>query len=161
MTGHEMPRPGEGHGKMLAFTGSWIGNETIHPTPWKPVAGEAVGAMNCEMGIDGFFLTLDYQQTQDGKVAYYGHGVIGFDPASGEHLMWWFDSMGGNPSGASRGTWEGNTIAFVSSSPNHHGRYTYTFQEDDTIDFKLEISEDGETWNPYLDGTYRREGADG
>lgn len=153
----ELPKPDRNHRRMLAFTGSWTGPETIHPTPWNPKKSEAVGAMTAEMAVDGFFVLMEYQQTQDDKVGYYGHGIVGYEPKTGEHLMWWFDNMGVNPSGASRGRWEGNTVAFVSSSPEHHGRYTYVFNDDDTIDFTIETSPDGEAWSLFVEGTYHRD----
>lgn len=154
----EMATPGDGHRRMAAFAGSWVGDETIHATPFSAEGGRAVGAMQCEVGVDGFFVVMDYQQTQEGRPSYNGHGLVGYEASTGEHLMWWFDSMGANPTGPSSGTWTGDTIAFVSHGPQGYGRYTYVFNEDDTITFKIEISQDGEQWAPFIDGLYRRAG---
>ena len=37
-----------------------------------------------------------------------------------------------------------------------HVRYTHTFVDRDTYTFKLERFEDGQTWTPLTEGTYKR-----
>ncbi|MEK7820622.1 MAG: MotA/TolQ/ExbB proton channel family protein, partial [Pseudomonadota bacterium] len=44
------------------------------------------------------FLITDYAQERDGKIHYRGHGAYGGDAARGRYTMYWFDSMGSDPS---------------------------------------------------------------
>ena len=72
--------------------------------------------------------------------------------------MHWFDSMGCDPGAPAVGTWEGNRLSFQSKHEMGHGRYTYEFVGKDSYTFKLEHSQDGKSWMPFMDATYKRAG---
>lgn len=70
--------------------------------------------------------------------------------------MHWFDSMGGDPGAPALGTWSGNKLCFQHQHHMGHSRYTYNFESKDTYTFKLEYSQDGQSWSAFLEGTYKR-----
>ncbi len=108
------------------------------------------------MDLGGFYLFSDYEQERNGQVAYRGHGVFGYDPNQQKYTMHWFDSMGCDPGAPALGTWQGNKLVFVHAHHMGHGRYTYEFPADGHYKFKMEHSQDGENWMPFLDGAYKR-----
>jgi hypothetical protein len=150
----EMPRPTDAHRRLEQLAGTWIGTETMHPSPWDPKGGTATGRIEARMDLGGFFLIEDYVQERGGQVTYRGHGVFGHDAGSGAYTMHWFDCMGGSGEPA-RGTWDGDTLTLQSQTPMGHGRYTYRVAPGE-IGFKLEQSRDGREWSTYFDATYRR-----
>lgn len=152
----EMPKPTEHHRKYQALVGEWSGEEKLHPMPWSPQAAAATSHCTYRLDLDGFFLICDHEQTRDGKVSYRGHGVFGHDPRQQKHTMHWFDVMGGDPGAPATGTWQGDTLSFQHSHHMGHSRYTYRFERDGFYDFRIEMSQDGKNWMPFLDGAYKR-----
>jgi hypothetical protein len=152
----EMPVPQPEHKKLEALTGTWTGEEKMHPSPWDPQGGPATSRTEGRVALGGFFVITNYTQHRNGQLSYEGHGVYGWDPAKRAFLMWWFDSIGSIPPGPARGVWEGNTLTFSSTSPMGHQRYVYTFEGHDRQRFRLEQSQDGKQWTLFMEGTYRR-----
>ena len=97
----EMPKPTGHHAKLQAMVGEWVGEETMHPSPWSPQAGNATSRTTARLEMDGFFVVSDYVQERDGQVTYRGHGVMGWDSNQKHYTMYWFDSIGCDP-GAGR-----------------------------------------------------------
>lgn len=153
----EIPKPTEHHEKLAAMAGNWQGEETLHPSPFGP-GGTAVGRFTNRTDLGGFVLIQDYAQTRDGAECFHGHGVYGFDAASGDYLMFWSDTMGGMPTEIVRGRWEGNVLTFAASCEHGHSRYVYTLHDDGSFGFSLHMSQDGENWAPYMEGRYTRQG---
>jgi hypothetical protein len=153
----DMPKPSDNHKKMQALAGTWRGEEQIHPSPWDPKGGSAVGKIVSRMDLDGFFLISDYLEERDGAVHYKGHGVYGWDPKESCFTMYWFDSMGGAaPAGPAKGTWEGNVLTFRMQNPMGHSKYVYTFDGDGRYRFGIEQSQDGKQWATFMEGRYTR-----
>ena len=144
------------HKKLASLAGKWSGPEKIHPTPWDPKGGAATGRADARVALDGFVVITDYEQERDGKVTYRGHGVFGWDPFESCYVMSWADTMGGAMLHAARGEWVGNTLTFSASNPMGHSRYIYTFQSDTQHAFRIEMSQDGKNWAPFLEATYTR-----
>ena len=152
----EMPRVNENHRKLEALVGSWTGEETIHPSPWDPNGGPAIGKREMRMDLDGFFLVTDYVETRDGKVSYRGHGVYGWDDKESCYTMYWFDSIGGGgPPVPARGTWEGDVLTFEEKTPFGYTRFVYNIG-DGVHDLRIENSKDGVKWTTFMDGHYVR-----
>src|SRR5262245_58446522 len=120
MAAMEMPKPSAAHQRLHVLVGEWSGEETLSPSPWGP-GGTATGRSTCRLDLDGFFVVQDYVEEKDGQVSYRGHGVFGYDAQSGEYAWYWVDSMGFVPAAPSRGSWEGDTLTFTSSSPHGQG----------------------------------------
>src|SRR5947208_1920101 len=156
MQNFEMPKPTEKHAKLQSLAGTWVGEETMYPSPWDPKGGPALGRTESRLDLDGFYLLSDYTQERGGRTSYKGHGVFGYDPGSGSYTMHWFDSMGFPCTVPAKGTWEGNRLLFQSASPMGQGRFTYEFEREGKYRFKLENSRDGKEWTTFMEGNYTR-----
>ena len=152
----EMPKPGAEHKKMEQLAGSWVGEETLHPSPWDPKGGKATGRVRARIELGGFHLITDYEQERGGAVNFRGHGVLSYDPRGRCYTMHWFDVMGFDPGPPAYGTWEGETLQFQHSHHKGHSRYTYVFEKDGLYTLKIEMSPDGKSWMPFLTGNYTR-----
>jgi hypothetical protein len=153
---HGMPVVTDEHRKLHVFAGSWVGDETLAPSPWG-AGGPAVGKYAGRIECDGFFVSQDYIEEKDGKVSYRGHGVFGYDTAKKKYSWYWVDSMGSVPAETSWGSWEGDRLQFTSSSPMGLGRYTFELSGRDKYSFKIENSFDGGgSWKTFMTGEYRR-----
>jgi len=156
----EMPKPQDEHRKLKTLTGSWVGEETIYPSPWDPQGGPAKSKFQARADMDGFFVLADYVEERGGQVAYRGHGVYGYDPQTKAYTMHWFDSMGSGSPAPARGRWEGDRLSFEATSPMGQSRYSYRFESDDRYTFTIESSQDGgKTWNKMMDGRFTRKPA--
>ncbi|MEO8681751.1 MAG: DUF1579 family protein [Vicinamibacterales bacterium] len=151
-----MPKPGDAHKKLGALVGEWSGAEMLHPSPWDPAGGAAIAAVTNRWIADGFAVVQDYEQRRDGKVTFSGHGVFWFDPGKQEYVMHWWDSMGGT-GGEYRGTFDGNTLILGAPMPQGgHSRTSWVLTGADGHTFLMEVSPDGENWQPAMEGKYRR-----
>jgi Protein of unknown function (DUF1579) len=152
----EMPKAQEQHKKLQDLSGTWTGEETMHPSPWDPQGGKATSRIVSRMEVDGFFLVSDYVQERGGRPTYRGHGVFGYDADQKCYTMHWFDSMCSPTGEPGRGTWEGNRLVFDQKSPMGHGRFTYEFEGKDRYRFQMEHSQDGKQWAKFLDAIYTK-----
>ncbi|HKY33339.1 MAG TPA: DUF1579 family protein [Candidatus Polarisedimenticolia bacterium] len=153
---HGMPTVTDQHRKLHVLAGNWTAEETIHPSPWDPKGGPALGRVAAKVDLDGFFVVSDYVQERGGKVSYRGHGVFGYDPQQGAYTLNWFDSMGSIQWETCRGTWEGSKLTFSQKNPMGHARYVYTFQGEGRYGFAIEHSQDGKAWSTFMEGAYVR-----
>jgi hypothetical protein len=151
-----MPKPTEQHAKLKDWSGTWIGEETMHPSQWDPKGSTATGRIVSRVDIDGMFLISDYTQERDGAINFRGHGVYGWDPVGQCFTMYWFDSIGNDPGGPARGRWEGDTLMFEKSGERGRSRYIYEFEGRDAYRFRIEMSPDGERWTTWLESRWRR-----
>ena len=94
----QMPQPNEAHRRLERFVGDWVGKERIHPSPFDPQGGEAIGHVHNRAALDGFVVVQDYEQERGGKVNFRGHGVFSWDAAGQCYAMHWWDSASGVPS---------------------------------------------------------------
>ena len=90
----EMPTPGDAHRRLEVLVGTWIGEETMHPSPWDPQGGVADGTIENRLALDGFNVIQEYTQSRDGQQTFAGHGVFGWDGQRGCYTLHWFDTMG-------------------------------------------------------------------
>jgi hypothetical protein len=152
-----MPQPTEAHRRLERIAGTWVGEEKIHPTPWDPAGGAAVGRAQNRVALDGFALVQDYEQERDGRVNFRGHGVMRWDPARQHYAMHWFDSSGVPPS-EFRGQFDGDVLTLTCAAPQGHSRAVWDFREPDAYHFRMEVSPDGNQWTPFMEGRYARQG---
>ena len=150
----ETKDPSQAHRRLEVFEGTWMGEETLHPSPWDPVGGAATGRLESRMGLDGFFLITDYVEERGGRVRYRGHGVYGWDPREQLYTMHWYDSMGSKVS--AKGSWEGEVLTYSQRSETGHARYVYTPQDSGRYHFRIEVSQDGHAWASVMEATYRK-----
>jgi hypothetical protein len=154
----EMPRPSAVHQRLQELAGTWIGEETMHPSPWSPTAVHAKGRVVAEMQLGGFFLVSRYEQEVGGQRSFEGHGVYGWDLQRQRYTMHWFDSMGNDPGAPALGTWEGQHLVFENTTPMGHGRYAYELLGPGRYRFTMAMSGDGRSWTPVMDAIYVRQG---
>jgi len=155
----DAPKPGEPHRKLEKFVGRWEGEETLREAgPWKPSGSTAKGTFDFRPGADGFFVLADYdERVEGGKPGIRGHGVMGYDPNAKSYTFHWFDNFGTPPAEPGRGRWEGDTLAFEHDLGKHKGRTVFELDGQDDLKFRVEMSEDGKTWDRAVDGRYRRQ----
>lgn len=154
----DLATPTKEHTRLEAFAGSWIGEETIHPSQWEAVGGKAIGHVEARVDLSGFFLLTDYAQERDGRIVHRGHGVFGYDATEALYTLHWFDSMGfGAIVEPARGTFEDGALVLQQSGLFGHSRYVYRANGPNAYVMKLDVSVDGEAWQPLLEGTYTRQ----
>jgi hypothetical protein len=153
----DMPKAGPEHAKLARLVGTWHGDETLSPSPWGP-GGPALGRGVYRLVNDGMAVTQEYEEEKDGKIVFRGHGVFTVDPASGDVLWWWFDSMGFPPEGPARGRWDGDTLTLRKSMAQGDARYVYRL-EGDRYGFSIENKFAGQAdFCLLMSGDYRRMG---
>lgn len=150
-----MPQPTDAHAKLKLLSGKWIGEETMHPSPWGP-GGKRASKVDARMSKDGFFLISDYEQSEGGKPCYFGHGVMGFDQQTGRYLWYWVDSMGMPPAAATAGAFVDGRFHFEHETPHGKMRYLYDVSANE-YKFKIEAAPlGGSSWSPFMEGVYKR-----
>jgi hypothetical protein len=149
----EMPRPGPAQEKLKSFVGEWRGQEKMHPTQWMPEGGVRDAKISNKLALDGFAVVQDYVQSDKGTPQFQGHAVIMKNTKAETYQMYWFDSF--SPS-LFEGPFDGTHASFVSNSPMGMMRATFDFSKPGRYAFKMELSADGKSWAPMMDGEYRK-----
>lgn len=149
----EMPRPGPAQEKLKTFVGEWRGKEKMYPTQWMPEGGVRDAKISNRLALDGFAVVQDYVQSDKGKPQFQGHAVIMKHPHGDAYQMYWFDSF--SPS-VFEGPFDGKKGAFISDSPMGKTRATFDFTRANRYSFKMEMSQDGKSWTPMMDGEYEK-----
>ena len=153
----EMPKPTEAHRRLERLVGTWTGEERMHPSPWDPEGGPAVGHVENRAALDGFAVIHDYEQERNGVVTYRGHGIYTWDAMRGHYAMHWWDSMG-YPPNVFVGDFEEDVLTMTYESPQGHHRTAFDLSKDGEYSFLMEMSQDGKEWNPFMTGAYVRQG---
>jgi hypothetical protein len=152
----DMPKPGAEHARLARFAGTWSGKEELSDSPWGP-GGPALGRCEMREAVDGMALLQDYAEEKAGQTVFRGHGVFTIDPANGDVLWWWFDSMGFPPDPPARGRWNGDRLLFEKKTPRGEARYEFLFGGDH-YDFRIENRFPGQSeFVVFMKGHYRRE----
>jgi hypothetical protein len=150
-----MPNLNELHRRLSLNAGTWEGVESMFPSSWDPEGGEALARIQSRPALDGFALIGDYEQRRGGQVTFRGHSVWTVDPANGDVILTWFDSIGTLPE-TFRGKFEGNTIQVTSKSEHGWNRLTYYYDQPNVMTSRMEMSPDGNVWSPLFEGRYSR-----
>lgn len=150
-----MPKPTDEHRALERLVGTWSGEERLHPSPWDPQGGTAVGRVENRLALDGFAVLQHYEQERNGAVGFRGLGVFRFDSGTREYVFHWFDNMG-TPPNEYRGGYDDGVWTLDSRNPAVSSRAVFDFREKNAYRFRMEVSQDGEQWNPFMEGTYRR-----
>lgn len=150
-----LPTLTEQHRWLNRFAGRWEGDETLYPSPWDPAGGQARGLVENRMALDGLVMIQDYSQRRNGQVSYLGHAVLSHDGERGDYVMHWWDNMG-SPANAFRGHTNGETIVLFYRSAMGEQRVSFDFSRPGHYRFLMEVSGDGQNWQPFMSGDYRR-----
>jgi hypothetical protein len=65
MTDFQMPVPGPPHKRLALLAGEWAGEEVLHPSPWDPEGGTALGRYT--FGVDGARLGVRIENSADAR----------------------------------------------------------------------------------------------
>jgi hypothetical protein len=150
-----MTDAGSPEARLKAFEGEWTGEETLHPTPWAP-GGSAQGRWTFHLDSSGRYLVHDYSEERQGGARFDGHGVLTPAQDGAGYLWFWFDSLGYIPTPPGTGSWDGNTLTLIRTSPRGSNRSVFTFAGDR---FTLDISFRGAADpvdTPVMSGTFQR-----
>jgi len=150
-----MPKTTEAHRRLEKLVGDWVGEETVHPSPFDPKGGPAVGRVSNRLALEGFAVVQDYEQERNGAITFRGHGVFRFDAAEAVYTLHWFDSMGMAPN-LFRGSFENEVLSLTCREAEGHSRGIFDFREPGHYSFQMEVSPDGKQWFPSLEGRYAR-----
>lgn len=150
-----MPVPSEGHLRLEMLSGTWEGEEIMHPSQWDPKGGVATGRNQHKLRLGGFALIADYEQERDGTVTYTGHGVYTYAPAEDRYYLHWFDSMGSPPE-VFIGGFDDDVLTLAHGGPGMHARITYDLSTPGIIQGKMEMSPDGDAWMVVFEAVYNR-----
>ncbi len=153
----DMPTPTEAHKKLEKLAGSWTGQDILHPSPWDPKGGKAIGRIERRMALDGFVMLEDYEQERDGKISFRGHGVYSYDPVEGRYTVHWWDSMGMRVN-VYHGQFEGDVLEIVCENETGHSRITTDLSEPGVLGFLMDHSQDGVEWSRCMESVYERTG---
>src|SRR5690606_2523481 len=88
------------------LVGELTGREEVSATPWAE-GGPATARATGEWALDGGLLVQHHVQERDGAAVFGTLNVFTTDPATGDVLLYAFDSVGYPPEPAARGTWHG------------------------------------------------------
>lgn len=152
----QVPLPTEHHRRLTRLVGLWTGE--VRPLHGAGGAEEPrhQGVLDCRLACGDLFLVSDYLQLAGGRAVFRGHGVYGWDATESCHTMYWFDSM--SPSGftqVARGRWEDEILTFEHVEPRRV-RYVYRFEAGDRVVFRIEVSQDGATWQGVTEVPFAR-----
>ncbi len=151
----EMPKPGPGHLRLERLAGQWEGEETMHPSPWDPKGGVALGRTKSRVALNGFALIGDYEQERDGVITFTGHSVMTYDPKEDLYSLYWFDCMGSPPE-VFTGRFDGDVLTVGHGDPGMHARFTYDLSQPRQMATKMEMSEDGSAWKTLFEARYKQ-----
>lgn len=153
-TPHELPKPIAAHERLRAFVGTWHGDEAIHLSPFTHEQRGA-GTFVIREALDGFFVTIDYEQRAGGDVVMRGHGVIGFDTKQNLYTLHWFDTFGSPPAGVGRAwRWE-DGLTFEQDHGHHTSRTSFQLRGDVLV--FVAAMDDGGGFTPLVEGRYTRD----
>ncbi len=144
------------HQRLQALVGAWRGEEEVADTQWTD-GGIATSEVEAEAQFGGLFVVQRYRQRRDGTISFGAHNVFGFDQQGGVVTMHQFDSMGFVPVSPATGTWNGDTLTLLRSSPRGAARVTYDFDGTDSYRMRLQFQPVGnDAWQDMVSGVYRR-----
>jgi hypothetical protein len=151
------PRPTPAHDALQMMVGVWEGEETIHPSPFEPDGGTATARVSNVRTLDGFVIVQDCMQRRAGQANFSGHGVLWHDGGAHQYVMTWWDSWGMPPT-EFRGTVDGTVLTLRNRSPQGHARGVWDYTAGTRYTYRMEVSPDGTSWYPFLEGSYRKVG---
>ena len=152
----EMPQPTDAHMKLQKLAGRWSGEERLMPSPWDPKGGTAVGKVQNRVSLDGFIVVQDYEQVRGGAVTFRGHGIFSWSQEEQCYIMYWFDSMGMAPN-VFRGNFQNGILTLTNKNSQGFSRAIWDLREGNRHTFRMEGSQDGTTWQTFMEGNYSLE----
>ncbi|GGM14931.1 DUF1579 domain-containing protein [Nakamurella endophytica] len=141
---------------LAALVGTLSGPEQVHATPWAP-AGTAWARVSGSWQVDGRVLVQEQLQERDGSPAFRAVNVFSLDPATGEVLLYAFDSLGYPPDPPARGRWADGSLVLERATARGASRTSYRPTASGYRWAKVFRSGPGAPWAPFLDGEMSRD----
>ena len=155
----EAPKPAPEVKNLDYFVGNWTSEAEMKPGPWGP-GGKMMSSSHCSWMQGGFFVVCN-EDSSGAMGKMHGLGVLGYDSASKSYTWNGFNSMGENEH--AMGSKDGKTWTYSNESMMNgkamKGRYTMVETSPTSYDFKAEMSEDGKTWSPMMEGKVTKKAA--
>jgi hypothetical protein len=144
------PKLTEFHRKLEQLTGKWSGEETLSE------GQKAKSTVTASLGVNQFFLVVDYTQKIGNRVSFRGHGVCGWDPNKQRYTLYWFDSTGHTPNTPAPGVWDGDVLTFHTKNPDgRHSRCVCSVSGKSGT-YRIEESTDGVSWRTILEAELKK-----
>jgi hypothetical protein len=154
----QMPQPTAEHQALGMWVGSWSGEGEIKPGVFGP-GGPMTWTEECSWFEGTKFHVVCTSETTTPMGPIKGLGIFGYNPGKQVHTHYGVDSNGW--SAYSEGSRSGKTWTYqneeIMGGQTYHTRATMTMTSPDTVAFKWEVSEDGETWTLLMEGTSTKE----
>lgn len=131
------------------FEGDWLG-EMIYPRK------TAQYRMTALVALDGRAVIANDEQLENGLITFRAHKVFGYHDYQKIFTYYFFDSDGATPLTCAQGNWQGEALVLEQQTPFGRVRYTYAFEGEDQFEYLMGVSEDGENWERYQRGLFRR-----
>lgn len=145
-----MPEPSVA--ESLSFLlGHRTGVNRMHATRWA-AAGDAAETTTAALSVGGSAIVQEQVQERDGQVAFVAHNVFTTDPATGEVVLYSFDSVGYLPDPAARGTWRDGELVLDRTTDRGQSRTVYRPLSDGYAWSKAFRPSADEEWQPVLEG---------
>jgi len=135
------------------LVGRWRGVEIMGVTPWS-AGGQAASEVEAELALGGAFLFQSYRQFRTGLPDFEARSVFGLDKASGQVLMYLFDSMGFIPAAPAVGMPEERELVFTRSSPRGRGQHRFSFEDDGSYRLVVRFAPPEGAWGTVMAGHY-------
>ena len=152
-----MPDTSAEYHRLHALAGEWVGDDTLHPSPWNEARGHATTEVVARLAFDGGVIVVDETRARGDGVERV-HVVFGFDAHAGRFVLDRFPAPdpAWQPTAPALGGWDGETLTFLQDTPSGALRYQYAFRSPDYYTFTLSYWESPRGWRTALDGTYHR-----
>ena len=151
----EMPDPEACRVALERIVGDWEGQETMHPAPYNPLGGTAVGLSRNRLVLDGLAVIEDYEHRPRGQVSYRRHAITSYDSSEKQYVRYQWDSMG-NSAHAFRGRFEGDVLTMTYAEPGFSARQVMDYSDRERLTVLVEVSRQGAPFETLLEGEYLR-----
>jgi hypothetical protein len=152
----QMLPPGPEHKALARWVGTWTMEGTMKPSPMGP-GGQVTSTEHCRMFEGGLHLVCDSEGTGPfGPMK--GHAILTWDRAAGQYRYFAINNLADAELAAgtrSGDTWTWTSTTEVDGQPVH-SRFVVTETSSGTDSMKWEISMDGKSWQPIMEGTSRK-----
>ncbi|HLU56466.1 MAG TPA: DUF1579 domain-containing protein [Pseudonocardia sp.] len=136
------------------LVGELTGREEVSATPWAE-GGPATARATGEWALDGGLLVQHHVQERDGAAVFGTLNVFTTDPATGDVLLYAFDSVGYPPEPAARGTWHGEEQVLERTTERGSARTRFTPTPDGYRWSKEFRAPGSDVWSPVVAGELR------
>lgn len=143
------PKPGPELKKLDYFGGNWNCPGEMKPGPMGP-GGKMTMAEESKWMDGGFYLVMNTKYDTGAMGKGTGTAYLGYDSDEKKYTYHEFNSQG-EPS-ESKGTVDGDTWTWISDMKSMKGRFTEKIVSPTEYSFKFDMSSDGASWTPVMDG---------